>query len=60
MRLGVAVADEVGDAAGDDARLARPGAGEDQQRSVGVQDRLALFGVEGVEELHVGLGPGLG
>ena len=48
----VAVADEVGDAAGDDARLARAGAGEDQQRPVDVKDRFALFGVEGVEELH--------
>ena len=54
VRLGVAVADEVGDAAGDDARLAGPGAGEDQQRSVGVKNRFALFGVEGVEELHRG------
>ena len=52
--LRVAVADEVGDAAGDDAGLARPGAGEDQQRSVDVKDRFALFGVEGVEKLHVG------
>ena len=32
------------------------GAGEDQQRSVGVQDRFALFGIEGVEELHRDLG----
>ena len=54
VRLGVAVADEVGDAAGDDARLAGAGAGEDQQRPVDVQDGFALFGVEGVEELHRG------
>ena len=60
VRLGVAVADEVGDAAGDDARLAGPGAGEDQQRPVDVQDGLALFGVEGVEELHRARGWGLG
>ena len=52
--LRVAVADEIGDAAGDDARLAGAGAGEDQQRAVEVQNRFALFGVEGVEELHVG------
>ena len=32
VRLRVAVADEVGDAAGDDARLAGAGAGQDQQR----------------------------
>ena len=54
--LRVAVADEVRDAAGDDAGLARPGAGEDQQRPVDVEDRVALFGVQGVEELHQGLG----
>ena len=53
--LRVAVADEIGDAAGDDARLAGTGAGEDQQRPVDVQDRFALFGVQGVEELHQGL-----
>ena len=48
MRLCVAVADQVGDAAGDDARLAGAGAGEDQQRSVEVQDRFALLRVQGV------------
>jgi hypothetical protein len=41
----VTVADEIGDAAGDDARLARPGSGEDQQRSFRVKDCLALLGV---------------
>ena len=51
---GVAVADQVGDAAGDDARLAGAGAGEDQQRAVDVQDRFALFGIQGVEEIHIG------
>ena len=30
----------------DDARLARAGAGEDQQRAVGVKNRFALFGIE--------------
>jgi len=52
MRAGVPIADEVGDAACDDARLAGAGAGEDEQRSVDVKDRFALFGVEGIEELH--------
>ena len=33
VRLRVAVADQIGDAAGDDARLARSGAGQNQQRS---------------------------
>ena len=46
VRLGVAVADEVGDAAGDDAGLAGAGAGEDQQRPFDVQNRFALFGIE--------------
>ena len=50
--LGVAVADEVGDAARDDARLARAGAGQNQQRPVDVQDGVALLGIEGVEEVH--------
>ena len=58
--LRVAVADEVGDAAGDDARLAGSRAGEDQQRPVDVQDGFALFGVEGVEELHVEARAGAG
>ena len=48
VRFCVAVADEVRDAARDDARLARPRAGEDEQRPFQVQDRLALFGVEGL------------
>ena len=51
--LGVAIADEIRDSAGDDAGLARPGAGEDQQRPLGMKDRGALFGVERVEELHL-------
>ena len=46
--LRVAIADEIGDAARDDARLAGSGAGEDQQRSVRVKNRFPLFGVEGV------------
>jgi len=54
VRLGVAVADQVGDAAGDDARLAGSGAGEDQQRSAEVEDRFALLRVQGVEEIYVG------
>ena len=48
----VAVADEVRDAVGDDARLAGPGAGEDQQRAVHLEHGLALFGVQLVEEVH--------
>ena len=41
----IAVADEVRDTAGDDARLAGSGPGEDQQRSFDVKDRFALFGI---------------
>ena len=52
VRLRVAVADEIGDAAGDDAGLARPGAGEDQQRPLDMKNRFALFGIERLEELH--------
>ena len=60
VRLGVAVADEVRDSARDDARLAGTGAGEDQQRSLDVQDRFSLFGVQGFEELHARLTVGRG
>ena len=38
--------DQVGDAVGEDARLARPGAGDDQQRPFGVQDGLSLRGIQ--------------
>ena len=37
-------------AVGEDAGLARPGARHDQQRALRVQHRVALFGVERVEE----------
>jgi hypothetical protein len=41
---------EVGDAVGQHARLARAGAGEDEQRAVAVHDRLALGRVHPLEE----------
>ena len=44
--LRVAFGQEVRDALRDDARLARAGAGKDQQRAVDVQDGFALFGIE--------------
>jgi hypothetical protein len=50
----VAVADEVGDSKGDDARLARARARENQQRPVTMQDRFALFRIQLVEELQGG------
>jgi len=49
---GVAAADEVRDAVRDDARLARPGAGQDEQGTLHPQHRLALLGVELIQEFH--------
>ena len=42
--------DEPGDAVGEDPRLPRPGAGDDQQRAAGVGYRLTLDGVEILEQ----------
>ena len=42
----MAVANEVRNPARDHARLPGSGAGEDQQRSFDLQDRLSLFGVQ--------------
>ena len=39
----------MGDAEGQDAGLARTGAGEYQQRALGGQDRLALSGVQAID-----------
>ena len=52
MRLCVIVADDVRDSADDDSCLAGPGTGKNQQRTVEVKNRLALFGIECVEEMH--------
>jgi hypothetical protein len=41
---------EPGDAVREDPRLARSGAGEDQERSLAVGDRLALGWIEPFEE----------
>ena len=49
-------ADEVRDPVGEDARLARAGAGQDQQRPFGGRDRPRLLRVEAVDDL---LGPAL-
>ena len=43
-------ADEVGDAVGDDPRLARSGAGEDEERPLGRRDGAGLLGVEAGED----------
>ena len=51
IRLCMAVADDVGDAVRDDARLAGPRAGENEQGAFGVEHGLALFGVEFGEEV---------
>ena len=55
VRLRVTVADEVRDPARDDARLARAGAGKNQQRTVDVQNGFALFGIEGSRKCMLGL-----
>ena len=46
--------DQVGDAVGEDARLARAGARHHQERALGAQHRFALLRVERVEEGVVG------
>ena len=50
---GDTVADEVRDAVGDDPRLARPRAGKDQERPVGLKNGFLLFGIETCEEIQV-------
>ena len=44
-----ALVDEVGDAVGEHPGLARPGAGDDQQRAAAVHDGVELIGIEQVE-----------
>jgi hypothetical protein len=44
----------MGDAVGDDPRLAAAGPGQDQQRSVGGEDGVTLRGVQVVEEMLQG------
>src|SRR5579872_5811853 len=46
-----ALIDQPGDAMGDDAGFARSSAGQNQHRSVDGFDRLALLGVQFVEEM---------
>ena len=49
--LRAAGVDEPGDPVGQDARLARARAGEDQERPAGMRDGLALGVVEVLEEV---------
>ena len=49
-RTGTAGGNQPGDAAGDDLRLARPGAGHDQQRTLAVRHRPELIRVEAAEQ----------
>ena len=49
--MGVAGGEQVGDPVGQHPGLARAGAGDDQQRRAGVDDRLPLRRVEPVEQL---------
>ena len=53
VRLHAARADEVRDAVGEDARLPRAGTGDDEERALGREDRLALGLVE-VGEVALG------
>ena len=50
--LGQTLADEIRNAVSDDASLPRTGAGENQQRTVGLEDGGLLLGVERGEEIH--------
>ena len=54
---GVAGGQQVGDPAGEHPGLARPGAGDDQQRAAAVLDGLALRRVEVGDEVHHLSGP---
>ena len=45
-------ADEMRDPMRDDARLARTGAGQNQQRAVGMENGFLLFRVERGEQIH--------
>jgi len=47
--LNAQVAEHMCDTEGQDAGLARAGAGKDQQRALGGQDRLALSGIKAVD-----------
>jgi hypothetical protein len=52
VRPRMSVADQVRDPERDDPRLARSRARENQQRTIGMQNRFTLFGIELVEEIH--------
>ncbi len=54
VRARMAIPDEIGDAERDDSRLSRSRSREDQQRTVTVQDCVALLGVELFQERHWG------
>jgi hypothetical protein len=42
--------DQIRDPMGERPGLARAGAGHDQDRTLGVQDRLGLHGIQGIDE----------
>ena len=46
VRRDAFLVDQPRDAAGDDARLARAGAGQDEQRAIGSFDGIALFRIQ--------------
>ena len=60
LRPRLALGEDVGDARGQHARLARAGAGEHQQRPLGGQHRFALFGVEALQVVGVRIGLAMG
>ncbi len=51
-RLGQTAGNEMRHAGGDDARLPGAGAGEDQQRPLGVEDGFLLSGVQRRQKVH--------
>ena len=48
----MSIADQMRGAMRDDAGLAGPGAGQDQERALAVQHRLPLFRIEVLKEPH--------
>jgi hypothetical protein len=55
--VGHAFADQIGDAVRNDAGLARPCAGENEQRAMGMDDGVLLLGVQRGEEIQAPILP---
>ena len=59
---GHALLDQMGDAIGDDARLAGARAGQNEDRTVGGEDSFTLLRIQAIQiihwqKIHAGLGP---